>query len=117
MRHNKKKSTLGRESAQRKALMRSLADSLVLHGSIQTTVAKAKALRPFIERLVTHARGGHISDRRYVEAELYTRKAVDMLMKDVAPRFKDRTGGYTRIIRTGHRPNDGAETAVIQFVD
>lgn len=117
MRHNKKNKSLGRVTAQRKALLRSLADSLVLHGSINTTLAKAKALRPVVERLVTRARNGELSDRRYIEKVLYKREAVDKMMKEVAPKYKGRDGGYTRIVKTGHRQNDGAKTAVIQFVD
>lgn len=116
MRHRKKKATLGRESAQRKALMRSLAESLVLHGSIKTTHAKAKALRTVIEPLVTKARRGELADRRALLRVLYTDKAVEKLMKDIAPRYVERAGGYTRIVKLGARQNDAAPMVRIEFV-
>ncbi len=116
MRHQKKKATLGRETAQRKALMRSLADSLVIHGGIKTTKAKAKALRSVIEPLVTKARKGTLSARREAIKVLYTDKAVKKLMEEIGPRYKDRDGGYTRIIKIGTRVNDAAETVRIEFV-
>lgn len=116
MRHQKKGATLGREKAARTALLRSLAESLVLHGSIRTTKAKARALRSFLEPLVTKARRGNLADRRYVIQRLYTKKAVDMLMTEIAPKYKERPGGYTRITKLGHRVNDGGEVVHIEFV-
>ena len=116
MRHNVKKFTLGRVYAQRKALMRSLADSLVLHGSIRTTKAKAKALRTVIEPLVTRARKGGVFNERMIARTLYKKEAVKKIMKEIGPKYKDRDGGYTRIINVGSRPNDGADMVRIEFV-
>ncbi len=116
MRHNSKKITLGRESAQRKALMRSLVESLILNGSIRTTTAKAKALRTVVEPLVTKAKTGTLANLRNIKRVLYTREALDMLMKEVAPRYAERQGGYTRIIKLAPRANDAADMARIEFV-
>ena len=117
MRHNNKKATLGRVKAQRDALMRNLAESLVLHGAITTTVAKAKALRSVVEPLVTKAKKGTVPDRRNIMKVLYTQQAVNKLIHDIAPKFSDRLGGYTRITKLGARKNDGAPIAKIEFVD
>ncbi len=116
MRHQKKKATLGRERAQRKALMRSLADSLILHGSIRTTKAKAKALRSVVEPLVTKAKKNTLTARRQAIKVLYTDRAVKKLMDELGPKYKDRDGGYTRITKIGHRVNDGADMVRIEFV-
>jgi len=116
MRHNSKKVTLGREAAPRKALMRNLAESLILNGSIRTTKAKAKALRSVVEPLVTKAKKGGIANVRNIKKVLYTREALDTLMKDIAPRYVERDGGYTRIIKLAPRANDAAEMARIEFV-
>ncbi len=116
MRHNSKKVILGREAAPRRALMRNLAESLILKGSIRTTKAKAKALRSVIEPLVTKARTGTLANMRTVKQTLFTREALDMLMKEVAPKYVDRKGGYTRIIKLAPRASDGAEMARIEFV-
>ena len=116
MRHRKKKATLGRESAQRKALMRSLADSLVLHGSIKTTLAKAKALRGVIEPLITNTREGDLTAVRKAKRFLYTDKAIKKLVEEIAPQYKNRNGGYTRVTKLGTRKNDAAEMGRIEFV-
>lgn len=116
MRHRKKKATLGRIAPQRKALMRSLADSLVLHGGIVTTKAKAKALRGVVEPLVTKAKTGTLAARREIIKVLYTDEAVKKIMDELGPKYKDRNGGYTRIIKLGTRINDGAEKVRIEFV-
>jgi len=116
MRHRKQKATLGRPTAQRVALMRSLADSLVLHGKIKTTLAKAKALRGVIEPLVTKARRGTLADRRLIIKTLYTDEAIKKMMDEIGPKYKERQGGYTRIIKIGARKNDAAEVAYIEFV-
>lgn len=116
MRHQKKGVKLGRESAQRKALMRSLAESLVLHGSLVTTKAKAKALRTVIEPLITKAKRNNEVDQEKIMGVLYTGKAVKKLVKEIAPRYMERKGGFTRIIKLGYRLNDSAETAKIEFV-
>lgn len=116
MRHQKKGKKFGRESAQRKALLRSLAESLILHGSIETTKAKAKELKTVIEPLVTKAKKGREIDREIIMQTLYTGRAVNMLIKEIAPRYTERKGGYTRITKLGFRGNDSAETARIEFV-
>lgn len=117
MRHRNKKTILGRLAAPRKALMRSLADSLVLHGKIKTTKAKAKALRSVIEPLVTKARRGTLADRRLIMKTLYTAEAVRKMMDEIGPKYKNfDKGGYTRVIKAGSRQNDGAEVAYIEFV-
>lgn len=116
MRHQKNKKTLGREKAQREALMRSLAESLILHGSIKTTKAKAKALRSFVEPLVTKAKKNTLAERRNLISALYTDKAVNKLLSEIAPNYKERNGGYTRIIKLGSRVNDAAEMVLIEFV-
>lgn len=118
MRHRKKEHILGRERAPRKALMRSLAEGLVLHESIETTLAKAKALRVFIEPLVTKAAKGKnpLVVRRKLQQVLYTDRAINKMIKDIAPRYKERPGGYTRIVKLGHRASDAADTARIEFV-
>ncbi len=116
MRHRKKQIKLGRTKAPRKALMRGLADSLILHEAIETTHAKAKALRTVIEPLVTKAKKNRPVDRENINSMLYTGKAIKKLIDEIAPRYSDRQGGYTRIIKLGVRPNDGAQKAKIEFV-
>ena len=116
MRHKKKGVKLGRERGQRIALLRSLAESLILHDSIVTTTAKAKALRVVIEPLVTKAKKNRSIDRELIMSSLYTGKAVKRLIEEIAPRYTERTGGYTRIIKLGYRKNDSADTAKIEFV-
>lgn len=116
MRHQKKGKKFGRESGQRKALFRSLAESLILHGSIVTTTAKAKELKKVIEPLVTKAKKHGPVDMEIIMKTLYTGKAVTKLVKEIAPRYAERKGGYTRIVKLGYRTNDSAETAKIEFV-
>lgn len=117
MRHRKKRVILGRESAARRALFRQLAISLIDHGRITTTVAKAKALRPFVERLVTRARGTpSLARQRQLLATLDNRRAVTKLLKTIAPKYSQRPGGYTRIIKRGRRSGDGSPTALIEFI-
>lgn len=116
MRHRKQKSTLGRERGPRVALFRNLAESLILHGAVVTTLAKAKALRGMVEPLVTKAKGGALTDRRNIIRALYTEKAVKKLITHIAPRYKDRQGGYTRVVKLGNRVNDKGEKARIEFV-
>lgn len=118
MKHHKGKRTLGRETAQRTALLRSLAQALVVRGRIMTTVARAKELRPFIERIVTRARTGTVAARRDVTARLGgDAKTVTKLFKTVAPRYGERHGGYTRIVKAGPRKGDAAAMAIIEFVE
>ena len=117
MRHKKKRQrTLGRPKAQREALMRNLAESLILHEAIETTKVKAKELRKFVEPLITTAKGGTLTDRRRLIQALYTDNAVRKLMDDLGPRYKERKGGYTRVLKIGFRPNDGAEKVRIELV-
>ena len=116
MRHNKKTFTLGRNKAQKKALMRSLANSLIIHESIRTTKAKAKVLRTIVEPIITRAKRGNIFDKRCIAKVLYTKDAIKKIMEDVGPRFKERPGGYTGITKIGSRPNDGADMVRIELV-
>ncbi len=116
MRHLKKKATLGREKAPREAMMRNLAESLILHGSIKTTKAKARALRSFVEPLVTKAKKGTLAQRRLLKSALYTDATVNKLLAEIGPRYVERAGGYTRIIKMGPRFNDAAEMVRIEFV-
>jgi large subunit ribosomal protein L17 len=118
MKHHKNKRTLGRETAQRTALLRSLAQALVVRGRIETTSARAKELRPFIERLVTHARTGTVASRRIVTARLGGDvKSTAKLFKTIAPRYGSRHGGYTRIVKTSPRKGDAAAMAIIEFIE
>ena len=116
MRHRKKQVKLGRTKAPREALLRGLAESLVLHEAIETTQAKAKALRGVIEPLITKAKRNRTIDREMINSVLYTGKAVKKLIDEIAPRYKERDGGYTRIIKLGVRPNDGALKVKIELV-
>jgi len=117
MKHHDKIRKLGRTSNQRRALLRGLAVSLIRDGKIRTTEAKAKELRPFIEKLVTLGRRDTISSRRLVSARLGgVNVAANRLAKDIAPRYKDRSGGYTRITKLPSRISDGGNMATIEFV-
>ena len=126
MRHNVAHRKLGRVTEHRLAMLRNQAISLLRHEQIETTIPKAKELRPFVERLITIAKRGiaagdanarTLNARRQVLAELPDTDVVSKLFSDIAPRFADRPGGYTRILRVGFRRGDGAETAQIQLVD
>lgn len=116
MRHQKKTIKLGRVRAPRIALLRSLAESLVLHEAIVTTKAKAKALKTVIEPLITKAKKNRPVDLVNICKVLYTGKAVKKLIEVIAPRYKEKAGGYTRIIKLEYRASDGAEKAKIEFV-
>ncbi|MDB4885108.1 MAG: ribosomal protein [Gemmatimonadetes bacterium] len=116
MRHRKAGRQLRRTSEQKLALMRNLATSLIESESIETTEAKAKELRPFIEKLITKARAGTLHARRLAVRHIHKREAADKLFQELGPRFAARPGGYTRILKTSHRKGDGAEMAIIQFV-
>lgn len=116
MRHNSKKITLGRQSAERQALFRALAEQLVLRESIRTTSAKAKALRAVVEPLITKAKRGTLADRRLISKVLYTQAAVGKMMKVFGPKYKERAGGYTRITKLGLRAGDAAPMVRIEFV-
>lgn len=117
MRHGKKFNHLGRKSAHRKALLRNLAIALIEHKRIRTTLAKAKALRKFVEPLVTKSKANTTHSRRVVFSYLQKKEAVKILFDEIAAKVGDRPGGYLRVIKTGFRPHDGAEMAMIEFVD
>jgi len=117
MRHRVHGRKLGRTSAHRKALFRNQLTALFRHERIVTTLAKAKTLRPVAERMVTLARTGTLPARRKVLTMVPDREVVRMLFDDIAPRFVDRPGGYTRVLRLGRRHGDNAELAIIEFVD
>ncbi len=116
MRHHDKNRKFGRTRNQRGALLRSLAVSLIGRGKIRTTEAKAKELRPFVERLVTKSREGTLASRRVVSARLGNSKETKRLIDDIAPKYKGRTGGYTRIVKLPARKSDGSKMAIIEFV-
>lgn len=117
MRHRKSFNHLGRKKAHRKALLQNLSISLIEHKRIRTTLAKAKALRKHIEPILTKAKTNDTHNRRFCFQELQNKEAVKELFDVVAPKVGDRPGGYTRVLRTGFRRNDGAEMAIIELVD
>jgi large subunit ribosomal protein L17 len=117
MRHGKKFNHLGRKKAHRHAMMSNMAASLILHKRINTTLAKAKALRLFIEPLITKAKANTTHTRRTVFSYMENKEAVQELFSTIREKVGDRPGGYVRVIRTGSRPGDGAETAMIELVD
>lgn len=119
MRHQKSGRKLNRTASHRKALMMNMASSLVLHKRIRTTDAKAKELRGYIERLVTYAKKESVHGRRLIQKKLpgsLGKKVANILIHDIAPEFKERNGGYTRIIKLGNRKNDNASVSLIEFV-
>ena len=116
MRHKIKKFTLGREKAHRDAMMKNLSESLILHGKIKTTKAKAKALRTVVEPLITKAKKGTLTARRELIKALFTDEAIKKLMDEIGPKYKNRDGGYTRIVKLAPRKNDSAEMARIELV-
>jgi len=117
VRHQRAGKKLGRDSAHRRALYANLAGALIEHGRIKTTVTKAKAVKPIAEQMITLGRRGDLHARRQATAFLRSRDVVHRLFADVAPRFKDRPGGYSRILRLGPRPGDAAEMAYLELVD
>ena len=117
MRHNKKFNHLGRTKSHRDALLSNMASSLILHKRIFTTLAKAKALRVYVEPLITKAKEDTTASRRVVFSYLQNKYAVTELFKEVAAKVGDRPGGYTRILKTGHRLGDHAATCLIELVD
>ena len=117
MRHGKKFNHLGRTASHRKALLSNMACSLIEHKRINTTVAKAKALRVYIEPLLTKAKEDTTHNRRTVFSYLQNKEAVTELFRTIAPKIAERNGGYCRIIKTGFRLGDGADTAMIELVD
>lgn len=117
MRHKKSGRRLGRNSSHRKAMFRNMATSLVRHEMIKTTVPKAKELRRVVEPLITLAKVDGVANRRLAFNRLRDKEAVGKLFSDLGPRFKDRPGGYLRILKTGPRPGDAAPMAIVQLVD
>ena len=117
MRHNKAINHLGRKSGHRKALLANMATSLILHKRIETTVAKAKALKMYVEPLITKCKEDTTHSRRVVFSYLKNQEAVTELFRTVAPKIADRPGGYTRVLKTGFRQGDGADMALIELVD
>jgi len=116
MKHNRKGKTLDRSNGPRRALLRNLATSLVLYENMNTTLAKAKAVRPIVEKLLTTARRKTLVARRRIARVLTIESAVNKMLEELGPRYASRPGGYTRIIKLGRREGDGAEIAQIQFV-
>jgi large subunit ribosomal protein L17 len=116
MRHRNAGWKLGRNTTHRRALLRNLATSVLLDERVETTVQKAKAVRPWVERMITLGKRDTLHARRQAAAYLMQPSAVSKLFSTIAPRFGDRQGGYTRIIRTGWRQGDGAETAILELL-
>jgi large subunit ribosomal protein L17 len=117
VRHHRAGKKLGRDPSHRKALYANLAGALIEHGRIKTTVTKAKAVRPIAEQMITLGRRGDLHARRQAMAYLRSQEVVHKLFAEVAPRFKTRPGGYSRIVRIGQRLGDAAEMAYLELVD
>jgi len=117
MRHRNKGRKLGRTAEHREALLRNLATSLFRHGRISTTTEKAKELRGYAERLITLAKRGDLHARRLAARQIADREILSQLFESIGPRFAERPGGYTRVLKLGHRQGDGAELALIELVD
>lgn len=116
MRHQKNKVTLDRKTGPRRALMANLAESLILYEKIKTTTAKAKALRPLIEKLITTSKANTLAARRLLMKTLYTQNAIKKMMEVIGPRYVERKGGYTRIVKLSNRKGDGSEESIIELV-
>jgi large subunit ribosomal protein L17 len=117
MRHRNKGRQLSRTASHRRATLRNLATSLFRHGRIETTTAKAKELRPYAERLITLAKRGDLHSRRLAAGRIYDSAVLGKLFQDIGPRFAERPGGYTRILKLGTRKGDAAEMSLIELVD
>ena len=117
MRHNKAVNHLGRKSGHRKAMLSNMASSLILHKRIETTVAKAKALKQYVEPLITKSKDDSTHSRRVVFSYLKDKYATSELFRNVAPKIADRPGGYLRVLHTGFRQGDGSEMALVELVD
>ncbi len=116
MRHRTKGRRFNRTSEHRRLMMRNLATSLLLHGRIETTVEKAKELRQFVEPLITKGRRGDLHARRLAARVIHSDEALAKLFSEIGPRYAERPGGYTRVLRLGHRSGDAAEMAIIELV-
>ncbi len=117
MRHQRAGRKLGRDSAHRKALYANLASALIEHGRIKTTEAKAKEVRPIVEQMITLGKRGDVSAQRQAVAFLRSKPIAHRLFSEIAPRFADRTGGYTRVVKLGPRQGDAAQMAYLELVD
>ena len=117
MRHRNKGRELGRNASHRRATLRNLATNLFKHERIETTTAKAKELRPYAERLITLAKRGDLHARRLVAGRIYDSDVLGKLFADIGPRFAQRPGGYTRILKLGNRKGDAADMALIELVE
>ena len=117
MRHRNAGFTLGRNTSHRRALLRNLVTSVIIEDRVHTTVAKAKTVRPLVEKMITLGKKGDVHSRRQALAYLMTDASVTRLFEVVAPRYTDRPGGYLRIVRAGFRQGDGGETAFIELLD
>ena len=117
MRHGKKINHLGRKSAHRKAMLSNMATSLILHKRISTTLAKAKALRTYVEPLITRSKEDSTHSRRLVFSYLQSKEAVSELFREVSQKVAERPGGYTRILKTGNRLGDNADMCIVELVD
>jgi large subunit ribosomal protein L17 len=117
VRHRAKGRQLSRTASHRRALLNNMATSLFDHGKVVTTEAKAKELRPFAEKLITLARRGDLHARRLVGRRIKDRETLGRLFAEIGPRFAARPGGYTRILKLGHRPGDGADLARIELLE
>jgi large subunit ribosomal protein L17 len=117
VRHQRRGRKLGRDAAHRKALYANLSAALIEHGRIRTTQAKAKEVRPIVEQMITLGKRGDLSAHRQAVAFLRSKSATQRLFSDVAPRFADRPGGYTRIVKLGPRQGDAAEMVYLELVD
>jgi large subunit ribosomal protein L17 len=116
MRHRKAGYKLGRNTSHRRAMLRNLVTSIILEDRVETTITKAKAARPHVEKLITLGKRGDLAARRQALAYLMTREAVSRLFETVAPRYGDREGGYLRIVRSGFQKGDGAEKAFVEML-
>ena len=117
MRHSKVVNHLGRTSSHRKAMLANMATSLIIHKKITTTIAKAKALRTYVEPLITKSKEDSTHSRRVVFSYLQDKKAVTELFREISPKVGERPGGYTRILKTGNRLGDNADMCIIELVD
>jgi len=116
MRHRKKGKILDRQKAPREMMLRNLASSVLIYEKIETTEAKAKAVKPFVERLITKAKKGDLANRRILISKLPQKNAVNKIMDVLGKRYENRNGGYTRIIKIGNRQGDGANMAILELV-
>ena len=117
MRHRKKGRSFSRTAEHRTAMMRNMATSLFLHGRVETTTEKAKELRRFAEPLITKAKRGDLHARRTVGRKIHDKEALAKLFDEIGPRFSERPGGYTRVVKLGHRSGDAADMAIIELVE